>query len=161
MLHFIAADLGIWCFFDSGIRDKFFPDPRFNPYILKLSNNFSMVSVTSLPLLRQKKLYLLYRYRCRGSKNGVSYLYRYREAGGKCIGYIVTAAAVLCLVECCSAALRVREYWVWTEVGERSDWSIFRYRFDLPILSDNTIGWCLVPIFVSADCVGSFWVPIL
>ncbi len=49
----------------------------------------------------------------------------------------------------------------WAEVGERSDWSIFRYRFDLPIVSDHTIGWCQVPIFVSADCVGSFWVPIL
>jgi hypothetical protein len=52
MLHFIAADPGIWCFFDSGIRDKFFPDPRFNPYFLKISNNFSMVSVTSLSVLR-------------------------------------------------------------------------------------------------------------
>ncbi len=55
MLHFIAADPGIWCFFDSGIiffmdsgiRDKLFLDPRFNPYFLKLGNNFCRVSCIS------------------------------------------------------------------------------------------------------------------
>ncbi len=32
-------------------------------------------------------------------------------------------------------------------VGERSDWSIFLYQFDLPIVFNNTIGWFQVPIF--------------
>ena len=36
-------------------------------------------------------------------------------------------------------------------MGERSEWSIFRYRFDLLIVSDDTIGWCQVP---SSD----FWI---
>ncbi len=35
------------------------------------------------------------------------------------------------------------------EVGERFDWSIFWYRFDLLIVSVNTIGQCKVLIFVS------------
>ncbi len=36
--------------------------------------------------------------------------------------------------------------------------SIFRYQFDLPIVSVDTIGLCQVPIFVSGDCVGPFLV---
>jgi hypothetical protein len=35
MLHFIAADPGVWCFFDSGIREKFFSGSQIQPVVFK------------------------------------------------------------------------------------------------------------------------------
>ncbi len=69
---------------------------------------------------------------------------------------ILFAVVFLSMASSCPVTECPRGRYSPPEVGERSDWSIFRYRFDLPILSDDTIGWCQVPIFVSADCVGSF-----
>ncbi len=43
------------------------------------------------------------------------------------------------------------------EVGERSDWSIFRYRFDLPIVSADKIGWCQGADFIASSMQENFF----
>jgi hypothetical protein len=49
---------------------------------------------------------------------------------------------------------RLRVSFLPTKGGRKVDFSVFRYRFNLPVVSADTIGRFQAPVFVSGDCIG-------